>query len=169
LLRNDPQRAWHIANTILRQCVSPYSLPEAIHPKTGGGAMGDGHHGWAAAEIVLFLLDCLVREQGGMLFIFKDIQPGMLQWGKDTSVDGVATSFGKFHCSLQYETERKALCSLTLEQSSDKKPSVVDIHLPFALVRVLAVTQGVELQVVTEETKTRIQCSSGNTVLLLEK
>ena len=62
LLNDQPQRAWQIAETIFRQCPSPYSLPEAIHPKTGGGAMGDGHHGWAAAEIVLFLLDCLVRE-----------------------------------------------------------------------------------------------------------
>jgi hypothetical protein len=70
---------------------------------------------------------------------------------------------------LQYETERKALCSLTLEQSSDKKPYVVDIHLPFTLKRVLAVTLGVELQVVTEETETHIKCSSGNAVLLLEQ
>jgi hypothetical protein len=169
LLHDDPHRAWHIANTIFRQCVSPYSLPEAIHPKTGGGAMGDGHHGWAAAEIVLFLLDCLVRENEDALLLFHDVSPGMLKWGMNTSVDGIATSFGKFHCSLQYETERKALCSLTLEQSSDKKPSVVDIRLPFALVRVMAVTPGVELQVVTEETKTRIKCSSGNAVLLLEK
>jgi hypothetical protein len=169
LLRNDPQRAWYIANTIFRQCVSPYSLPEAIHPKTGGGAMGDGHHGWAAAEIVLFLLDCLIRENEDALLLFHDVCPGMLKWGKDTSVDGIATSFGKFHCSLQYETEKKALCSFMLEQSSDKNPSVVDIRLPFALTRILAVTPGVELQVVTEETKTRIKCSSGNAVLLLEK
>jgi hypothetical protein len=169
LLKNNPQNAWHIANTILRQCVSPYSLPEAIHPKTGGGAMGDGHHGWAAAEIVLFLLDCLVRENKDTLVLFHDVCPGMLKWGTNTSVDGIATSFGKFHCSLRYETERKALCSLTLEQSSDKKPSVVDIRLPFTLARVLAVTQGVELQVVTEQTHTHIKCSSGNAVLLLEK
>jgi hypothetical protein len=169
LLRNNPQRAWHIANTIFRQCVSPYSLPEAIHPKTGGGVMGDGHHGWAAAEIVLFLLDCLVRENKDTLMLFHGVSPGMLKWGTNTSIHGIATSFGKFHCSLQYETERKALCSLTLEQSSDKKPYVVDIHLPFTLKRVLAVTLGVELQVVTEETETHIKCSSGNAVLLLEQ
>ena len=131
--------------------------------------MGDGHHGWAAAEIVLFLLDCLVREKEDALLLFHDVCPGMLKWGTDTSVNGIATSFGKFHCSLQYETEKKALCSLSLEQSFDKKPSVVDIRLPIALARVLAVTPRVELQVVTEETKTRIQCSSSNTVLLLEK
>ncbi len=169
LLRNNPQRAWRIANTIFHRCISPYSLPEAIHPKTGGGAMGDGHHGWVAAEIVLFLLDCLVREKENALLVFHDIYPGMLKWGTDTSVNGIATSFGKFHCSLQYETEKKALCSLTLELSSDTKPSIVDIRLPFTLTRVLAVTPGIEVQVVTEEAKTRIKCSSGNAVLLLEK
>jgi hypothetical protein len=169
LLQGEREKAWKVTSTIVRQCKPPYSLPEAIHPRTGGGSMGDGHHGWAAAEIVLFFLDYLVRENENALLLFHDVCPGMLKWGTDTSVNGIATSFGKFHCSLKYETERKALCSLTLEQSADKKPSVVDIRLPFTLARVLAVTPGVELQVVTEEIETRIKCSSGNVVLLLEQ
>jgi GH15 family glucan-1,4-alpha-glucosidase len=50
LLLKDTARAWEVAETIFRQAGSPYSLPEAIHPQTGGGSMGDGHHGWAAAR-----------------------------------------------------------------------------------------------------------------------
>ena len=30
------------------------NFPEAIHPLTGGGVIGDGHHGWAAAETVSY-------------------------------------------------------------------------------------------------------------------
>jgi hypothetical protein len=37
--------------------------PEAIHPLTGGGCMGDGQHVWAAGEWVLMLRNCFVREE----------------------------------------------------------------------------------------------------------
>ena len=75
------KKAWEIADTIFRQCNSPYSLPEAIHPKTGGGAMGDGRHGWAAAKIILFLLDCLVSEKKDTLSLFKDASPEIIPCG----------------------------------------------------------------------------------------
>jgi hypothetical protein len=169
LLQNDPTRAWHIANTIFRQCISPYSLPEAIHPKTGGGAMGDGHHGWAAAEIVSFLLDCLVREQGSVLYIFKGILPGMLPWGTDSSIQRVATSFGAIGCSLKYETAKKALCTIMIEPISEKKPEEIEITFPFVLKRVLSVASKMEIDVKREEEKTTIKFSSGNAVLLLEQ
>jgi hypothetical protein len=169
LLNNQPQRAWQIAETIFRQCPSPYSLPEAIHPKTGGGAMGDGHHGWAAAEIILFVLDCLVREEGTTLSFFKDVTAGMIPWGLNTSFQGIATSFGKVCCSFNYETEGRAICSLSLDSISEKKPNAIDIYLPFSLKRALTATQGVDLRMTTEQEKTRITCSSGNAVLLLER
>ena len=169
LLQGKQEQAWIVANTILRQCTSPYSLPEAIHPRTGGGAMGDGHHGWAAAEIVLFLLDCLVREQGDTLFIFKDVQPGMLHWGTESSIQGVATSFGMIGCSLGYETERKALCTFTIEPISEKNPVTVEITLPFVLKRVLPISSKVEINVKHEEKKTIVRFSSSYITLLLEQ
>jgi hypothetical protein len=169
LKTGNNKRAWEIAETIFRQCHSPYSLPEAIHPTTGGGAMGDGHHGWAAAEIILFLLDCLMSEEGTTLSIFKDVTAGMIPWGSNTSVQGIATSFGKAGCSLNYETEGKALCSLSLESLSEQKPGAVDIYLPFPIKRALTATHGVDLQMTTGQEKTKITCSSGSAVLLLER
>jgi hypothetical protein len=37
--------------------------PEAIHPHTGGGCMGDGQHVWAAAEWVMAIRQAFVREE----------------------------------------------------------------------------------------------------------
>lgn len=37
--------------------------PEAIHPRTLGGCMGDGQHVWAAAEWVMMVRNCFVREE----------------------------------------------------------------------------------------------------------
>lgn len=169
LLEGKHDEAWKIANTIFRQCTPPYSLPEAIHPRTGGGSMGDGHHGWAAAEIVLFILDCLVCAQGNTLHFFPHAPDGMMKWGMNVSVKGVATAFGEASCSLNYETEHRVICSLALEPVSDKEPTAVEIHLPFFIQRVMAITQGLELCVKAEVSKTRIRCSSGNAVMLLEK
>jgi hypothetical protein len=41
--------------------------PEAIHPLLGGGCMGDGHHGWAAADFLSLVRSLLVREVDGGL------------------------------------------------------------------------------------------------------
>jgi hypothetical protein len=43
--------------------------PEAIHPQTGGGCMGDGQHGWAAAEWVMMIRNMFVREEGNRLIV----------------------------------------------------------------------------------------------------
>ncbi len=53
---------WNILNNVLSYSSSTNNFPEAIHPNTSGGAMGDGHHGWAAAEIVLAVHDAFVFE-----------------------------------------------------------------------------------------------------------
>jgi hypothetical protein len=169
LLEGNVEEAWKIAETIFRQSSPPFALPEAIHPKTGGGSMGDGHHGWAAAEIVLFLIDCLVRERENTLHFFSDVPPGAVSWGKDISIHGIATSFGKASCALKYETQDRALCSLALDPVSEKRPSAVEICLPFLLQRAMAITQGVDLRVKAETGRTSIRCSSGNAMMLLEK
>ena len=49
--------------------------PEAIHPQTGGGCMGDGQHGWAAAEWVMMLRNLFVREEGRDLLIGTGLLP----------------------------------------------------------------------------------------------
>ena len=47
--------------------------PEAIHPKTHGGCMGDGQHGWAAAEWIMMMRSMFVREEGGALVLCSGV------------------------------------------------------------------------------------------------
>ncbi|MCA1765385.1 MAG: hypothetical protein LC633_03905, partial [Desulfobulbaceae bacterium] len=42
--------------------------PEAIHPLTDGGCMGDGQHGWAAAEWLMLIRNMFVMDDGDRLF-----------------------------------------------------------------------------------------------------
>ncbi|MEW6511770.1 MAG: hypothetical protein AB1428_12535, partial [Bacteroidota bacterium] len=59
---------WKLFSAVAAHASPTLNFPEAIHPQTGGGSMGDGHHGWAAAEICLALRDAFVRE------VWKDNQ-----------------------------------------------------------------------------------------------
>jgi hypothetical protein len=54
---------WQILSDVVRHASPTMNYPEAIHPHTGGGVMGDGHHGWAAAEMVLALRDAFIQER----------------------------------------------------------------------------------------------------------
>ena len=52
--------------------------PEAIHPRTGGGCMGDGQHVWAAAEWLSMMRNAFCREEGDGLVLGAGIAPRWL-------------------------------------------------------------------------------------------
>jgi hypothetical protein len=56
--------------------------PEAIHPITGGGCMGDGQHGWAAAEWIIMIRNLFVREEGDQIIIGSGVFPRWLESGE---------------------------------------------------------------------------------------
>ena len=129
----ETAKAWEVAETIFRQAHPPYSLPEAIHPRTGGGTMGDGHHGWAAAEIILFLRDCMVIEEGNAISLFKGGHNRLLMKGKDITLKNAPTRFGPFSCSLHYTGESNAVLSFEGNFRNDSMPERVDIFFPFCV------------------------------------
>lgn len=47
--------------------------PEAVHPRTGGGCMGDGQHIWAAAEWVMMIRNMFIREEGERLELLTGV------------------------------------------------------------------------------------------------
>jgi hypothetical protein len=68
--------------------------PEAIHPLTGGGCMGDGQHGWAAAEWVLMLRNMFVREERDSLVVGSGLFPEWLKQGEPIAFGPTPTPFG---------------------------------------------------------------------------
>jgi len=52
-----------LMDAILRLASPTGQWPEAIHPVLGTGCMGDGQHVWAAAEWVMMVKNCFVREE----------------------------------------------------------------------------------------------------------
>jgi hypothetical protein len=62
LYAGERARFWELLSHVVRHASPTMNYPEAIHPHTGGGVMGDGHHGWAAAEMVLALRHAFIQE-----------------------------------------------------------------------------------------------------------
>jgi hypothetical protein len=75
--------------------------PEAIHPRTLGGCMGDGQHVWAAAEWVLMMRNCFVREEDERLVLASGIFPRWLEDGRTASLGPTPTPHGPVTVTVQ--------------------------------------------------------------------
>jgi hypothetical protein len=69
LLRAGDERYRELVEVVADVASPTGQWPEAIHPLTGGGCMGDGQHGWAAAEWVMMIRNMFVREEQGRLIV----------------------------------------------------------------------------------------------------
>ncbi len=84
LLRAGDPSFFDLVRSIEKLASATGQWPEAIHPRTGGGCMGDGQHVWAAAEWVLMMRNMFVREEGDRLILASGVPEC---WGAE---DGAA-------------------------------------------------------------------------------
>lgn len=65
--------AWKLIDCVAKLASPTGQWPEAIHPRTLGGCMGDGQHIWAAAEWALIIRNCFVREEADGLILASGV------------------------------------------------------------------------------------------------
>ncbi|WP_444904932.1 hypothetical protein ACJJIU_09355 [Microbulbifer sp. CnH-101-E] len=82
LLRAGDRRCLELMRSVAKLASPTGQWPEAIHPHSLGGCMGDGQHAWAAAEWVAMQRNCFVREEQDALILVSGLPP---EWLKDTS------------------------------------------------------------------------------------
>ncbi len=85
--------AWALMDRVVALASPTGQWPEAIHPRTGGGCMGDGEHMWAAAEWALMLRACFVREEKESLVIGSGLKHDWWRNG-GASLGPTLTPFG---------------------------------------------------------------------------
>lgn len=117
----NPYLTLGIAQTLLRQHIPGFQelvqtvanlasatgqWPEAIHPITKGGCMGDGQHGWAAAEWIMIIRNIFVREEGQSLVLFSGLFPRWLKSQEEISFGPTLTPYGQITVSLFQEKEQ---------------------------------------------------------------
>ncbi|HXV18817.1 MAG TPA: hypothetical protein VD883_01935 [Candidatus Omnitrophota bacterium] len=100
-LRAGDRRFYAILKSLAELSSSTGQWPEAIHPETRGGCMGDGQHGWAAAEWILAQRNAFVREEGSTLVLFSGIPPAWLENGARLTFGPAPTRFGSIDLVLE--------------------------------------------------------------------
>lgn len=68
--------------------------------------MGDGQHVWAAAEWILMIRNCFIREEEDALILFSGIPYGWLESKEAISFGPAPTKFGPVSLSLKPGKEK---------------------------------------------------------------
>lgn len=127
LLRAGDERFFDILTRVAELSSSTGQWPEAVHPLTLGGCMGDGQHGWAAAEWVMMIRNCFVREEGDSLILCSGLSRAWRE-REDVITFGLApTSFGPI--SLQ-ALITKGRVEVSWRAEFHTNPHHLDISLP---------------------------------------
>ncbi len=78
MLRAGDLRCLDLLRTVAALASPTGQWPEAVHPRTGGGCMGDGHHVWASAEWVMMVRNAFVRDESDGLTLGSGVLPEWL-------------------------------------------------------------------------------------------
>ena len=111
LLRaGQPERAWPMIRRVAELASSTGHWPEAIHPRTGGGCMGDGQHVWAAAEWFMIVRSLFVREEGDSLVIGSGLPPEWLASGQTLRFGPTWTAWGRVDIEIDTRGSAPRVC-----------------------------------------------------------
>ncbi|MGQ9498435.1 MAG: hypothetical protein ACUVRC_01615 [Desulfotomaculales bacterium] len=89
--------------------------------------MGDGHHGWAAADWLLLLRNCLLHETGGHLVLGAGVPSDWYTRGNGLEVRGAPTHFGQLDFAVE---SRGTLLRLNLKAIWRNPPTHIEWRLP---------------------------------------
>ena len=136
LFTGERDKCFKIFSDVMDYATSTNNYPEAIHPFTNGGVMGDGHHGWASAEVLLLARDLFVYEEYYYLndLIEINLLRGIPQnWFKSNQkfkIENAPLLCGKISIFVQIEGE---IIKITIDYVSNKiyKEEMFKIFLPF--------------------------------------
>ncbi len=96
------RKAWPLIRYLLKIATPTFTWPEAVHPRTGGGCMGDGHHGWAAAEYLLLIRNLLLFEEEGRLILTPILPKEWTRPGTEIQVQRAPTYFGPVDFMIRF-------------------------------------------------------------------
>jgi len=126
LRAGEVNEAWNLIESAAELASPTGQWPEAIHPRTLGGCMGDGQHIWAAGEWALMLRNCFVREESDRLVIGSGV---MLRWIPDNApatFGPTLTPWGSVDVSL---TREATGLRVTVRGQWRKSPPLLDVRV----------------------------------------
>jgi hypothetical protein len=114
---------------ILAHATPTWTWPEAIHPHTGGGCMGDGDHGWACADVLSLVRLALVREQAGRILLLPNAPEAWWAAGP-MALTGAPTPAGRITFSLVPEGDGSHVLTRERHRTAFQAPWPLMLVLP---------------------------------------
>jgi PAS domain-containing protein len=127
LLRAGHARFRDLLEAVAKLASPTGQWPEAIHPQTGGGCMGDGQHGWAAAEWVMMIRNMFVREEGNRLVVGSGLFEEWFETDEDLYFGPTLTAWGPITVRMVRPAEAPLL---TIDAHWRDDPPRVDVEIP---------------------------------------
>jgi len=128
LLRAGDSRADKLIDAVAALASPTGQWPEAIHPRTLGGCMGDGQHVWAAAEWLMMMRNLFVREEDDCLVLGSGIRREWMQSGQSFGIERTLTPVGEV--SIRIETRRDDESELRIEGAWRAQPPRLEVRVP---------------------------------------
>lgn len=101
LRAGDVEQAWGLLERVADLASPTGQWPEAIHPRTLGGCMGDGQHIWAAGEWALMIRNCFVREEADHLVIASGVPERWIPQSGEALLGPTLTPWGPVTVALR--------------------------------------------------------------------
>lgn len=133
LLRKGDPRYLRLLRGVARAASPTGQWPEAIHPHTGGGCMGDGQHAWASAEWVMMIRNLFVREEAQSLILCSGVPRSWLKEQQPLSFGPTLTRFGP--CRVILEPQHHGI-DVRWEADWRTPPEHIDVHCGDQLARI---------------------------------
>jgi hypothetical protein len=127
LLRAGDRRFADLVTAVADFASPTGQWPEAIHPHTRGGCMGDGQHIWAAAEWVMMIRNMFVREEAEGLVLASGILQAWFDTDQLLSFGPTPTPYGDL--TLWLEPSQETI-SVAWEATWRCKPALIRVALP---------------------------------------
>ncbi len=115
LMRAGDARCFELMDAVADLASATGQWPEAIHPRTRGGCMGDGQHVWAAAEWVAIVRNAFAREVDDGLIIAGGIPPRWLRAGQPVRFGPTPTPYGPVRVTVTPEGGQKVRVSWAID------------------------------------------------------
>jgi len=129
LLRAGDSRYFKLMQTVADLASPTGQWPEAIHPRTKTGCMGDGQHAWSSAEWALMIRNCFVREEfsSKKLVLCSGIPQNWLNSKRRIVFGETLTSFGPIR--LEIRNIQKKI-TISWEGHWRNQEPIIEIALP---------------------------------------
>jgi hypothetical protein len=129
LLRAGDPRYFGLVRAVADLASPTGQWPEAIHPHTLGGCMGDGQHIWAAAEWVLMMRSLFIREEDDRLVLASGIPAEWLTGDAVLRLGPTPTPYGPLTVEIEPDHGRPRV---SWQARWRGRPPVIEVALPGA-------------------------------------